>query len=98
MTTTAGSIAFAFMHQCRSLSNHCKSLAAAFSNVGADNIVENFLKHGMKVVRVSNLVGSHVSIIVSSNKHITKLSVLNVEDDNDANSLELLVGKMALGS
>ncbi|KAL7534179.1 hypothetical protein ACHAXR_005701, partial [Thalassiosira sp. AJA248-18] len=51
-TTTAGSIAFGFVHQCRSLSPNCKVLATAFSNVGADNLAEKFLSLGLKIVRV----------------------------------------------
>jgi len=51
-TTTAASIAFGFVHQCRTLSPHTKVLACAFSNVGADNLAEKFLSLGLKVVRV----------------------------------------------
>lgn len=54
-TTVAASIAFGFVHQCRSslhLPQHSKVLATAFSNVGADNLAEQFLRLGLKVVRV----------------------------------------------
>jgi hypothetical protein len=51
-TTTASAIGFGFTHQCRSLSPNAKVLACAFSNVGADNLAEGFLKLGLKVVRV----------------------------------------------
>jgi len=61
-TTTAGSIAFGFVHQCRSLSPHCKVLATAFSNVGADNLAENFLSLGLKIVRVGKPSGVSESL------------------------------------
>jgi hypothetical protein len=61
-TTTAGSIAFGFVHQCRSLSPHCKVLATAFSNVGADNLAEKFLELGLKVVRVGKPSGMSESL------------------------------------
>lgn len=54
-TTVAASIAFGYVHQCRSSKNlpaHSKVLATAFSNVGADNIAEQLLRLGLKVVRV----------------------------------------------
>jgi hypothetical protein len=51
-TSTASVIGFGFTHQCRSISSHSKVLACAFSNVGADNLAEGFLKLGLKVVRV----------------------------------------------
>ncbi len=51
-TSTAGAIGFGFTHQCRSISPNAKVLACAFSNVGADNLAEGFLKLGLKVVRV----------------------------------------------
>ena len=61
-TTTAGSIAFGFVHQCRSLSPHCKVLATAFSNVGADNLAEKFISLGLKVVRVGKPSGVSESL------------------------------------
>ncbi len=61
-TTTAGSIAFGFVHQCRSLSRNCKVLATAFSNVGADNLAESFLSLGLKVVRVGKPSGVSESL------------------------------------
>lgn len=51
----AASIAFGFSHQCRSSKNlpkHSKVLATAFSNVGADNLAEQAIRVGLKVVRV----------------------------------------------
>ena len=48
----AGAIAFGFAHQCRSLPGHNKVLASAFSNVGCDNLAEQLLKFGLKVVRI----------------------------------------------
>lgn len=51
-TTVAASIAFGFVHQCRSLSPHQKVLACAFSNVGADNLAEAMVNVGLNVVRV----------------------------------------------
>jgi superfamily I DNA and/or RNA helicase len=51
-TSTASVIGFGFTHQCRSISSNAKVLACAFSNVGADNLAEGFLKLGLKIVRV----------------------------------------------
>jgi hypothetical protein len=51
-TTVAASIAFGFVHQCRHLSTNHKVLASAFSNCGADNLAEQLLRIGLKVVRV----------------------------------------------
>eukprot|EP00522_Entomoneis_paludosa_P000990 CAMPEP_0172473444 /NCGR_PEP_ID=MMETSP1065-20121228/68859_1 /TAXON_ID=265537 /ORGANISM="Amphiprora paludosa, Strain CCMP125" /LENGTH=765 /DNA_ID=CAMNT_0013231619 /DNA_START=31 /DNA_END=2328 /DNA_ORIENTATION=+ len=51
-TTAAAAIAFGFVHQCRSLSQHTKVLACAFSNAGADNLADALLKLGLKVVRI----------------------------------------------
>lgn len=51
-TTVAASIAFGFVHQCRSLSPNHKVLATAFSNCGADNLAEQLLRIGLKVVRI----------------------------------------------
>ena len=51
-TTVAASIAFGFVHQCRSISPNHKVLATAFSNCGADNVAEQLLRIGLKVVRV----------------------------------------------
>jgi hypothetical protein len=61
-TTTAGSIAFGFVHQCRNISPHCKVLATAFSNIGADNLAEKFLSLGLKVVRVGKASGVSESL------------------------------------
>eukprot|EP00804_Cyclotella_cryptica_P001305 CCRYP_020298-RC/>CCRYP_020298-RC protein AED:0.06 eAED:0.06 QI:1145/1/1/1/0.75/0.55/9/1109/679 len=61
-TTTAGSIAFGFVHQCRNISPYCKVLATAFSNVGADNLAEKFLSLGLKVVRVGKPSGISESL------------------------------------
>jgi hypothetical protein len=51
-TTVGAAIGFGFVHQCRSISTNTKVLACAFSNVGADNMAENLIKLGLKVVRV----------------------------------------------
>lgn len=54
-TTVAASIAFGFVHQCRTSPNlpkHSKVLVTAFSNVGADNLAEQLIRLGLKVVRV----------------------------------------------
>ena len=61
-TTVAASIAFGFVHQCRSISKHNKVLATAFSNVGADNLAEQLIRVGLKVVRVgkASAVSSHL--------------------------------------
>ena len=61
-TATAGAIGFGFTHQCRSISPNAKVLACAFSNVGADNLAESFLKLGLKVVRVgrASAVSEHL--------------------------------------
>jgi len=44
--------AYGFVHQCRQLPYQAKVLACAFSNVGADNLVEQMLRMGLHVVRV----------------------------------------------
>jgi AAA domain len=61
-TSTAGAIGFGFTHQSRSISPSAKVLACAFSNVGADNLAETFLKLGLKVVRVgkASAVAEHL--------------------------------------
>ena len=51
-TTVAGAICFGFVHQCRNLSLNSKVIACAFSNVGADNLADQMMKIGLKVVRV----------------------------------------------
>lgn len=54
-TTVAASIAFGFVHQCRSskhVPSYSKVLATAFSNIGADNLAEQLLRLGLKVVRI----------------------------------------------
>ena len=51
-TTVAGAIAFGFVHQCRTISPNHKVLATAFSNCGADNLAEQLIRIGLKVVRV----------------------------------------------
>ena len=48
----ASSIAFGFVHQCRNISPHTKVLACAFSNVGSDNLAEQIVRLGLKVVRI----------------------------------------------
>lgn len=48
----ASAIAFGFVHQCHSISPNTKVLACAFSNVGADNLAEQMVKLGLKVVRI----------------------------------------------
>lgn len=40
------------MHQCTNISGNTKVLACAFSNVGADNLAEQLLRLGLKVVCV----------------------------------------------
>ena len=51
-TTVAAAIAFGFVHQCRSISaQNSKVLCTAFSNVGADNLVESLLRLGLRVLR-----------------------------------------------
>ena len=61
-TATASAIGFGFTHQCRSISPNAKTLACAFSNVGADNLAEGFLKLGLKVVRIgkASAVSEHL--------------------------------------
>lgn len=61
-TTVAGSIAFGFVHQCRSLSSNAKVLACASSNVGADNLAEQILGLGLKVVRIGKASGVSESL------------------------------------
>ena len=51
-TTVAASIAFGFVHQCRKIDSNQKVLATAFSNCGADNLAEQLLRIGLKIVRV----------------------------------------------
>lgn len=53
-TSVASAIGFGFALQCRQISaaGHAKVLAAACSNVGADNLADRLLKLGLKVVRV----------------------------------------------
>jgi hypothetical protein len=61
-TTVASAIGFGFTHQARSVSPHAKVLSCAFSNVGADNLAEGFLKLGLKVIRVgkASAVSEHL--------------------------------------
>lgn len=61
-TTVASAIGFGFTHQCRSISPHAKVLACAFSNVGADNLAEGFIKLGLKVVRIGKASGVSVNL------------------------------------
>jgi energy-coupling factor transporter ATP-binding protein EcfA2 len=56
-TTVASAIAFGFTHQTRTISKNAKVLACAFSNVGADNLVDGFLPLGLKVIRVGKASG-----------------------------------------
>ena len=81
-TTTAGSIAFGFVHQCRSLSPNCKVLGTAFSNVGADNLAEKFISLGLKVVRVGKASG------VSENLWSYTLDAAIQRDPNAQRALE----------
>ena len=48
----ASGIAFGFVHQCQTISRNTKVLACAFSNVGADNLAEQMVQLGLKVVRI----------------------------------------------
>ena len=92
MKTTAGSITFALMHQCQPfqpLQGHRHRILEHRRQQPR----RKFLKLGLKVVRVSNLVGANVSFIVSSYKHNANFSVLYVKVDNDAVGLWLLVGR-----
>lgn len=61
-TACAGAIAFGFAHQCRSLSSNTKVLACAFSNVGADNLAEELVNLGLKVVRIGKPSGVSESL------------------------------------
>lgn len=45
-------LGYGFAHLCRDLPYEAKVLACAFSNVGADNLVEQMLRMGLNVVRV----------------------------------------------
>jgi hypothetical protein len=40
------------VHQCRNISPNTKVLACAFSNVGSDNLAEQIVRLGLKVVRI----------------------------------------------
>ena len=51
-TLIAAATAFGFVHCCRNMSGHNKVLATAFSNVGADNLMEKMLPMGLKVLRL----------------------------------------------
>lgn len=51
-TVVGAAIGVGFVHQCRSISEHTKVLACAFSNVGADNLAEAMVQLGLKVVRI----------------------------------------------
>ena len=51
-TTVASAIAYGFAHQCRSISPNTKVLACAFSNVGADNLAEQMIGLGLKIIRI----------------------------------------------
>lgn len=51
-TLVASAIGFGFVHQCRVISPHTKTLACAFSNIGADNLAEALVQLGLNVVRV----------------------------------------------
>ena len=61
-TLVAASIAFGFTHQCRNVSPHTKVLACAFSNIGADNLAEQLIRLGLKVVRVGKASGVSESL------------------------------------
>lgn len=53
-TCVAAAIGLGFVYQCKSISEHGKVLACAFSNVGADNLAEALILLGLKVVRIGN--------------------------------------------
>ena len=61
-TTVGTAIGFGFAYQCKSISPQAKVLACAFSNVGADNLAEGFLKLGLNVVRVGKASGISESL------------------------------------
>mmetsp|Transcript_17514 Transcript_17514/g.23156 ORF Transcript_17514/g.23156 Transcript_17514/m.23156 type:complete len:651 (-) Transcript_17514:1450-3402(-) len=61
-TVVGASIGFGFVRQCRDVSPHTKVLACAFSNAGADNLAEQLIRLGLKVVRIGKPSGVSKSL------------------------------------
>lgn len=82
-TNVASVIGFGFTHQCRSISSNAKVLATAFSNVGADNLAEEFLQLGLKVVRIGK------ASAVSQNLWVHTLDAAIARDPDAQRALDL---------